>query len=212
MWLGTRHLLLRCATVWLTVTTAALLAAAVALPGVARMSGRGFVATGAPTFDGALVEVASCAVLGCAAWLWLTTTLTVDPGPERAPGERPLRRTPLGAGGVRRRRARGPAATRLGRAGPPRSGRDRAPLSRPRRRPTPADAAPAAGAGTRRGGQARRLASGRSPAHDLGPGAGDAEIADRWHALYAANRARIGPDPDLVEPGLRLLLPGKDPS
>ncbi|MFZ2013701.1 MAG: LysM domain-containing protein, partial [Nocardioides sp.] len=49
-------------------------------------------------------------------------------------------------------------------------------------------------------------------AHDLGPGAGDAEIADRWHALYAANRGRIGPDPDLVEPGLRLLLPGKDPS
>ena len=47
---------------------------------------------------------------------------------------------------------------------------------------------------------------------DLGGHPTDAAVTVRWHALYAANRARIGPDPDRIEPGLRLLLPGKDPS
>jgi nucleoid-associated protein YgaU len=49
-------------------------------------------------------------------------------------------------------------------------------------------------------------------ARDLGPGSPNAEVTARWHAIYAANRSRIGPDPDVILPGLRLLLPGKDPS
>jgi nucleoid-associated protein YgaU len=46
----------------------------------------------------------------------------------------------------------------------------------------------------------------------LPPGSPDARIAERWHAIYAANRSVIGPDPDLIVPGQRLLLPGRDPS
>jgi nucleoid-associated protein YgaU len=38
----------------------------------------------------------------------------------------------------------------------------------------------------------------------------DAQITVGWHALYAANRAAIGPDPDHIEPGQRLRLPRKD--
>ena len=47
---------------------------------------------------------------------------------------------------------------------------------------------------------------------ELPPGASDAAVTECWHAIYAANRVVIGPDPDLVRPGQRLLLPRKDPS
>jgi nucleoid-associated protein YgaU len=46
----------------------------------------------------------------------------------------------------------------------------------------------------------------------LPPGSPDARIAVRWHAIYAANRSLIGPDPNLIVPGQRLLLSGKEPS
>lgn len=49
-------------------------------------------------------------------------------------------------------------------------------------------------------------------ARDLPAQAADHEIASRWHQIYATNRALIGPDPDLLEPGLRLLLPREEPS
>ncbi len=42
----------------------------------------------------------------------------------------------------------------------------------------------------------------------LGPGATDAEIAREWPRWYAANAVVIGPDPDHLEPGQRLLPPG----
>jgi hypothetical protein len=45
-------------------------------------------------------------------------------------------------------------------------------------------------------------------ARRLGPGASDAEVAAAWPRWYAANRAVIGPDPDLVLPGQRLRVPG----
>jgi nucleoid-associated protein YgaU len=38
----------------------------------------------------------------------------------------------------------------------------------------------------------------------LGPGAGDRVIAQAWPAWWAANRATVGADPDLITPGLRL--------
>jgi nucleoid-associated protein YgaU len=49
-------------------------------------------------------------------------------------------------------------------------------------------------------------------ARDLPADSPDARIAARWHAIYTANRSLIGPDPDVIVPGLRLRLPGKDPS
>lgn len=42
---------------------------------------------------------------------------------------------------------------------------------------------------------------------DLGPGADDAHIDAAWRSWYAANRALIGGDPDLIQPGQRLQPP-----
>jgi nucleoid-associated protein YgaU len=41
----------------------------------------------------------------------------------------------------------------------------------------------------------------------LPPGAGDAEVADAWPRWWAANRTTIGPDPHLIHPGTRLVVP-----
>jgi len=42
-------------------------------------------------------------------------------------------------------------------------------------------------------------------------GASDAEIARAWPRWYAANRSTIGPDPNLISPGMRLRAPGGRP-
>lgn len=42
----------------------------------------------------------------------------------------------------------------------------------------------------------------------LGPDATDAEIDHAWRALWQANRGVVGPDPDVLEPGQRLDVPG----
>jgi hypothetical protein len=44
-------------------------------------------------------------------------------------------------------------------------------------------------------------------ARALGPRASDARIAAQWPRWYAANRAAIGPDPDLLQPGTTLHAP-----
>ena len=43
--------------------------------------------------------------------------------------------------------------------------------------------------------------------HALPPGADDGAVTARWHRIYDLNRDRIGPDPDLIQPGQRLRLP-----
>jgi len=49
----------------------------------------------------------------------------------------------------------------------------------------------------------------------LAPGAvdePDAAVVDRgWRLLYAANRAAVGPDPDLIQPGTQLEVPPRPP-
>ena len=45
-------------------------------------------------------------------------------------------------------------------------------------------------------------------ARHLGPDATAADIAAEWPRWYAANRQAIGPDPDLLRPGERLVPPG----
>lgn len=47
-------------------------------------------------------------------------------------------------------------------------------------------------------------------ARRLGPGTPAAAIAAEWPRLYAANRAAIGPDPNLIRPGQRLVPPAPD--
>jgi nucleoid-associated protein YgaU len=44
-------------------------------------------------------------------------------------------------------------------------------------------------------------------ARHLGPAATDAEIARAWPYWFTANRAVIGPDPDVLKPGQRLIPP-----
>ena len=41
----------------------------------------------------------------------------------------------------------------------------------------------------------------------LAPGATDAEVAAAWPVIYAANRAVIGDDPNLILPGQSLVIP-----
>ena len=47
-------------------------------------------------------------------------------------------------------------------------------------------------------------------ARRLGPGASGAQVAAAWPRLYAANRAAIGADPNLIHPGQRLVPPAPD--
>lgn len=44
-------------------------------------------------------------------------------------------------------------------------------------------------------------------AHALGPGAGPGSVDRAWRRWYAVNRAVVGPDPDLLRPGLHLRAP-----
>ena len=39
----------------------------------------------------------------------------------------------------------------------------------------------------------------------------DRDVSNAWHRLHRANAARIGPDPDLILPGTRLVVPDLDP-
>lgn len=49
-------------------------------------------------------------------------------------------------------------------------------------------------------------------ARSLGPQATDAAVAEAWPRWYAANRAVIGPDPEVLLPGQRLRPPATTPS
>jgi hypothetical protein len=46
---------------------------------------------------------------------------------------------------------------------------------------------------------------------ELAPSAPDSAVCGEVAAIYAANRALIGPDPDLILPGTQLTLPGGTP-
>lgn len=68
--------------------------------------------------------------------------------------------------------------------------------------PTLASAPPATSHVVRPGESLWQIAAER-----LGPGATAADIDASWRSIYTANRGVIGPDPDLIQPGERLLLP-----
>jgi nucleoid-associated protein YgaU len=53
----------------------------------------------------------------------------------------------------------------------------------------------------RRGDTLWSIAAADLPAHAV-----DAQVDATWRALYAANRDRVGPDPDLIRPGTALRL------
>ncbi|WP_134764561.1 LysM peptidoglycan-binding domain-containing protein [Nocardioides sp. 1609] len=183
--------------------------------------------------DLVLVDVATVALALCAGWAWVVTTVVLAqvlragarPGPAR-----PLRGVPAWAAravlvacglavltaapGQASDGAHAPAPAP---AAPP--SLDGLPLpdrpSGPARPPAPpagradrSDPAPAAGRVVVRPGDSLwSIARSRiAPA-----AADDAAVARATAALYAANRDAVGPDPDLIHPGLHLRAPERRP-
>jgi hypothetical protein len=213
--------LLRCGTV-LALASAATVALVAWLLPVARHPGGGF--------DGRLTGACAAVAVVAAGWLWLAVAAVVVEatriGVPRPPGGRrwlapaALRRAVLVACG---------AATIAGLALPAAEaaapGR-RSPPDTAGGRPTPSLTVASVVAGALRDDRHRqpdpvvavqpgdclwRIAA-RDLAHRQGSPAGriqvdDAAVDRRWREIYAANRAVIGPDPDLIRPAERLRLP-----
>lgn len=210
----------RCVLVWAAATAAAL-----AVAGWASRTASPAVVTAGPStgrFDTVLVVVSSWALVGCAAWAWLATTMVVLEalrGAVHAPSTTTrlvpgaLRRAILLACGV----AVLAATTGTAAHGAPQPAeRDEQPapgalhgLPLPDRQTGPAVPSPPDAPGTgarsvevRPGDSLWRLAE-----RQLGPDAEVADVAAQTWATYAINRDLIGADPDLIHPGQRLRLP-----
>ena len=181
-------------------------------------------ALAATGFADVLAGGCATALLACTGWLVATGALLVlthlgrllapdSPTWARLGGDRRA-----GVPGRDPRRGHG-AARRRGRGGG-----DRARLGRPQRRGgrrrgshRPGPPGPGDGRGpARRPGRATRSApwwsvratrSGRSPPACCRPARSDRAVDAGWRALHAANRVRVGPDPDLLRPGTRLDVP-----
>ncbi len=213
---------LRCATVWGVVTVVA----AVVVLGVTPLLSQGAaaVASGAlatTSFDVVLVWLCAAVAAVVTGWLWVVATLvTLD----AARGlSRSRRGVPAGirrgvlllCGAVLTTGLAGPALAAGGRADPHAPAAVLAGLRLPERvgvsvidRHVPRSPSPRPVARVPRtlvvapGDTLWELA-----ARELGPGASSAEVAAAWPRLYDANRDLIGPDPGLIEPGQRLVVP-----
>ncbi|MEO5851931.1 MAG: LysM peptidoglycan-binding domain-containing protein [Nocardioides sp.] len=221
----------RCVVVWLVTTAGAggvLGWLSPDLHGAARLLGEG----GPVSFETMLVSLAALTAAGCAAWCWLVTTLTVleaatGPARLRVRGcPETWRRLVLTACGVALasgllvpaeaadptgpgRREAGVALVD-GLALPDRPVTDRPVTARPATaRPSTVRSGPAP---ARRQEQRLVVRPGDSlwslAAVRLGGGATQSQVDAAWRRLYAANRAVVGPDPDLLHPGQRLRVPG----
>ncbi len=222
----------RCAAVWAGVScvAAGLVGGLVpVLVEAAGVAGRGQL--GAAAFDSVLVWGCAMVATAVTAWLWLVTTVVIADAARGLPAARrgvpvAVRRTvlvlcgaaltsglaaPALAGGTTSPGAGSPehvlAGLRLPErvAVPPAVRRDRPPPP-----PAAASSVPAAApVGT--SGATVMVAPGDTlwglAADQLGPDASDQQTAAAWPELYALNRDLIGPDPGLIEPGQRLVLP-----
>ena len=222
---------LRCLAVWAGVTMVVALGLAVVWADVVA-SFHGSWA-GLP-FDVVLVRGTAVVAALAAAWVWLVTTVTaLEVGLGRTDASRsggPVRRLVLAACGVAllAGAVTAPAGATPGLPdrgeGVSSSVRARllAGLPLPDRASISVSPAPAAPAGAHRAIRAtvHRVSVGESSvvvvpgdslwsiaAATLPPGAHPAQVDRRWRQVWAANRDAIGPDPDLVVPGLRLVLP-----
>jgi len=188
---------LRCLAVWL--------AASAGLGAVATLAAPTAGVSVAGPFDVALVRLASVALLACAGWGWVVATLVVASAVRgsvsRVPAPAVVRRlllaacgtalsTGMAAGLATPALAAGGGSSLAGLPFP-----DRAVAAQPRHRPVetvtvgPVDTL-------------WSLAASRLPAD-----ASEATIATACRRLYQLNRAVIGDDPDLIQPGQRLALP-----
>lgn len=218
MVLGDRGSRWRCLLVWVSGTSV-LGTAGLPLLRVAAIAWAGRRAVGTVALDTALTSLAACVLLGCVVWAWLGLSVAVA---EARRGAAP-RRTRLWhlPGGVRRvvllacgvALTAGAVAPSVADAGPGHRQRHGvallAGLPLPDRAVAPghgpARAKPRGSVVVRPGDSLWSIAR-----DDLPPGAADADVVERWHAIYADNRLLIGPDPDLIEPGQHLRLPRKD--
>lgn len=202
---------LRCVAVWLAASTLTAALCAALLPAVRRPLPE--------PFDLLLIRACEWALLGCVIWLWILTTAVVaeairahwrgEAGGARLPGTPAvLRRVVLAACGVA-------VVTGLaGLAGPTMAGgvqpssivaRHLPAHPTPRLGPLPFPSLP----GTT--SQVVMVHPGDSlwtiAARRLGAGAPASAVAAEWHRIYTLNRAVIGDDPALIEPGQRLVMP-----
>lgn len=219
--------LLRCLLVWVVASTVSIGASAWALAGIGP----------ADRVDQVVANAAAVVLVGCAAWAWLACSAVVAQAvltrrralARRAPGRLPgvptwAARAVLAACGVAAvtvapayaadsapgpalRVAPQPATAPLDglpfpdrAVGPARGGSlaDRAPTAAPP--PPERPAAPHVVVAP--GDSLWLIASDRLPA-----GSSDADVAAQVRALVELNHEAIGPDPDLIHPGLRLRAP-----
>ncbi|MCD4525360.1 LysM peptidoglycan-binding domain-containing protein [Nocardioides sp. cx-173] len=174
-------------------------------------------APAARDFADLLVSGCAAALALCGCWWWLVTTAVVlqvwrGSVRERTPGVPvAVRRVLLAACGVALAGAgtlpavATPGAVLHGADRPTRSALTGLPLpDRPLGglRPTPVPPAAPAATVVAPGDSLWSIA-----AHRLGPAATDADTAAYCRRLHALNRSTIGPDPDLIRPGQRLVLP-----
>ncbi|PVG83111.1 hypothetical protein DDE18_07225 [Nocardioides gansuensis] len=198
----------RCFAVWLTASAVAWLAwrglSASALSLLEAASWRG-------AFEEVLVGLAAAALLCCAAWCWVVTTVTAwEVARGAADLARPqglARRWALAACGAALAAGVASPAVAQGDRGPVLAGLplpDRAVPTAPLAAAPVARIAPAPTGDVvvQRGDSLWAIAASTLP-----PDAPDSEVAARCRALYAANRAAVGDDPGLIHPGLRLRMP-----
>jgi hypothetical protein len=185
----------RCLGVWIVATGIAGCLVRLLTPEVA-------VSPVGRTFAAQLVWLCAAAGLAGAAWLWLlATTVAVEAMTGAASGvPLPGRRLVLAACGIALAGA-APAAATPGQPHADPHGAAAAvfvaglPLPD---RPEGGDEVVVVRAGDTLWALAER---------SLPAGADDGAVTARWHRIYALNRDRIGPDPDLIQPGQRLRLP-----
>lgn len=192
--------LLRCCLVLAAASAAALGGAGLLLSSAA--------GPGPATFAGLLTRCCAWVALGCVAWGWLVTTLTIIEAAvlaERAPATR----TGLPAG-LRRLVLAGCGVALAAGAAPALAAGDDASQGMPPlvaglpfpARPTDLPATTGHTVVVRPGDSLWAITASHLPAD-----ASDAAVCAGWHRLYERNRAVVGDDPSLIRPGQQLALP-----
>ena len=232
MVLGTQLARGRCAAVWAGVSSVAASLVGGLVPVLVeagRVAGRGQLGNAA--FDSVLVWGCALVAAAVTVWMWLVATLVVVDAARGLPAARrgvpvAVRRAVLVLCGAaltsglaapamaEGTTSPGPASPEQVLAGlrlpervavSPAAGGDRPPPDPAAASSEPAAEPVAPSAATvlvAPGDTLWGLAADR-----LGPDASDQQTAAAWPELYALNRDLIGPDPGLIEPGQRLVLP-----
>jgi len=215
--LGSRGSRIRCLVVWTAASTCLGLVVLGAGAPASRLPHTASALRTSP-LDAALTDLAALTLLGCVAWMWLVTTAVVIEALRRPDHLAParhgvptgVRRVVLAACGVAlaggllppsHAAASAAASPQHHRSGPLLAG-----LPLPDRAVAPSSSGPRAVV-VRPGDTLWSIA-----AADLPRGSAAERITERWRAIYATNASLIGPDPDVIVPGQRLRIPGKDSS